>query len=113
MCVAWLHQLSTRLQKDKDLFHEYNSIFESQLHDGIIERVPDTKQSSSCHYLPHHGVRRVDKETTQLCIVFNGSAKVDKRLFSLNNCLNKGPNRVPYIFDVLLKSRSYPIGIIA
>ena len=113
MCVARLHQLRVRLQKDKDLFHEYNSIFESQLHDGIIERIPDTKQSSLCHYLPHHGVRRVDKETTKLRIVFNGSAKADRRLFSLNDCLNKGPNRIPHIFDMLLKFRSYPIGIIA
>ena len=113
MCVARLHQLRVRLQKDKDLFHEYNSIFESQLHDGIIERIPDTKQSSLCHYLPHHGVRRVDKETTKLRIIFNGSAKADRRLFSLNDCLNKGPNRIPHIFDMLLKFRSYPIGIIA
>ena len=42
MCLVRLHQLRVRLQKDKDLLHEYNSIFESQLQDGIIEKVPNT-----------------------------------------------------------------------
>ena len=83
------------------------------MQDGIIEKVPDTSESGPCHFLPHHGVRRADKETTKLRIVFNGSAKVDKDSFSLNDCLNKGPNRIPHIFDMMIKFRSYPIGITA
>ena len=63
MCLARLHQLRARLQKDPDLLREYNSIFESQLQDGIIEKVPDANESGPCHFLPHHGVRRADKET--------------------------------------------------
>ena len=83
------------------------------MQDGIIEKVPDTSESGPCHFLPHHGVRRADKEMTKLRIVFNGSAKVDKASFSLNDCLNKGPNRMPHIFDMMIKFRSYPIGITA
>ena len=49
-------------------------------------------------FLPHHGARRADKEPTKLHIVFNGSAKVNKASFSLSDCLNKGPNRIPHIF---------------
>ena len=113
MCLVRLHQLRVRLQKDKDLLREYNSIFESQLQDGIIEKVPDVNKSDPCHFLPHHGVRRADKETTKLRIVFNGSAKVDKASFSLNDCLLKGPNRIPHIFDMMIKFRSYAIGITA
>ena len=32
---------------------------------------------------------------------------------SLNDCLEKGPNTTPHIFDILLKFRCYPIGIVA
>ena len=50
MYLARLHQLRVRLQKDPDLLREYNSIFESQLQDGIIEKVPDTSESGPCHF---------------------------------------------------------------
>ena len=50
MCLVRLHQLRVRLQKDKDLLHEYNNIFESQLQDGIIEKVPDVNKSDPCHF---------------------------------------------------------------
>ena len=111
MCLVKLHQLRVRLQKYKDLLREHNSIFESQLQDGIIKKVPDVNKSDPCHFLPHHGVRIADKETTKL--VFNGSAKVDKASFSLNDCLLKGPNRIPHIFDMIIKFRNYAIGITA
>ena len=32
---------------------------------------------------------------------------------SLNDCLEKGLNTTPHIFDILLRFRSYPIGIVA
>ena len=32
---------------------------------------------------------------------------------SLNDCLEKGPNTTLHTFDILLKFRSYPIGIVA
>ena len=32
---------------------------------------------------------------------------------SLNDCLEKGLNTIPYIFNILLKFRSYPIGIVS
>jgi len=45
--------------------------------------------------------------------VFDGSAKADSKLFSLNDCLEKGPNLTPLIFDVLLKFRLHKVGITA
>lgn len=64
-----------------------------------------------CHFLPHHGMIREDKETTKLRVVFDGSAKDELKDPSLNDCLVKGPNTTPHIFDILLKFRAYPIGI--
>ena len=55
----------------------------------------------------------MDRETTKLHIVFDASAKVDKAALSLNDSLEKGPNGIPHLFDILLKFRSHPIGLTA
>ena len=67
--------------------------------------------SKQCHFLPYHGVIQEDKDTTKLRIVFDGSTKSISGSYSLNNCLEKGPNLTPLIFDVLLKFRTHKIGI--
>jgi len=46
-------------------------------------------------------------------VVFDGSAKSTKDDVSLNDCLEKGPNLVPHLFDTVIKFRGYPIGIVA
>ena len=103
LCKARLSQLRVRLQRDRSLFQEYNDIFQTQLQEGIIEQVPDSKENNYCHFLSHHGVKKMDRETTKLCIVFDASSKVDKAALSLNDCLEKGPNGIPHLFDILLK----------
>ena len=110
-CKARLNQLRAKLQQDRSLFQEYNEIFQTQLQDGIIEQVPNLKDN--CHFLPHHGVKKMDRETTKLRIVFDASAKIDKASLSLNDCLEKGPNGIPHLFDILLKFRSHSIGLTA
>ena len=44
--------------------------------------------------------------------MFDGSAK-DQNQCSLNDCLEKGPNLIPHIFNILLRFQTYPVGIIA
>ena len=46
-------------------------------------------------------------------VVFDGSAKDGLKDLSLNDCLEKEPNTTPHILDILIKCRSYPIGIVA
>ena len=53
------------------------------------------------------------RETAKLRIVFDGSARADKNDHSLNDCLEKGPNLTPHVFEVLAKFRSYPVGLTA
>ena len=48
-----------------------------------------TATSSRCFLSSTSGVVRVDKETSKLCIIFDGSAR-DHNSCSLNNCLRKG-----------------------
>ena len=114
LCLRRLNQLRARLQKEPAMFKEYGDIFKTQLSSGIIEPVPESElDARPSHFLPHHGVMREDKATTKLRIVFDGSAKANPNLFSLNDCLEKGPNLTPLIFDVLLKFREHKIGITA
>ena len=113
MCVSRLRQLQLRLNRNKSLFEDYNGIIERQLQDSVVERITGVRDSKNCHYLPHHGITREDKETTKLHIVFDGSAKDVKTVYSLNDCLEKGPNRIPHIFDTLVRYRRNSIGLVA
>ena len=114
LCVGRLYQLRNRLKKDESLLQEHNAVFQKQLPDGIIERVPAHEEKSKPRYfIPHHGLVRSDKETTKLHVVFDGSEKANQGDFSLNECLKKSPNMTPHIFDTLLRFRSHQVGIIA
>ena len=102
------------MKNDEKFFHEYDSIFRAQVEAGVIECVPvSEKKFEGAQFLPHHGVLRDDRQTTKLRIVFDGSARADQNQYSLNDCLEKGPNLTPHIFDVLTKFRGYPVGLIA
>ena len=103
ICVTRLNCLKARLKKDEKLLQEYDSIFKAQLEAGIIELVPnDEEDFEGAHFLPHHGVLREDRETTKLRIVFYGSERADKNQFSLNDCLEKGPE--PQVSELLANS---------
>ena len=73
----------------------------------------DEEDFGGAHFVPHHGVLRKDRETTKLCIVFDGSARADKNHYWLNDCLEKGPNLTPHVYEVLAKLRSYPVELTA
>ena len=61
-----------RLRKDQVLAQEYADTFSKQAESGTIERVPPHEEArGNIFFLPHHGIVRVDKETTKLCIVFD------------------------------------------
>ena len=49
--------------------------------------------------LPHHGIVCEGKDTTKLRIVFDASSKTCN--VSLNDCLLKGPNITPLIFNII------------
>ena len=113
ICLFRLQHLRSRLKMNTELAQEYADTFKRQTESGIIERVPiSQEQVPDIFFLPHHGVIRVDKETTKLRIVFDGSAR-DHNSCSLNDCLEKGPNLTPHVFDILVKFRVYLTGLTA
>ena len=62
------------------------------------------------HYLPHHPVVRVDKDTTKLKIVYDASAKGDGPC--LNDCLYTGPKFSQKVLDILLRFRLNKVALI-
>ena len=100
-----------QLKNDPELLSKYDETFKEQQKLGIIEQVETPGKIWQTHYLPHHGIVREDKDTTKLRIVFDASSKTCN--VSLNDCLLKGPNITPLIFDIILRFRLFPIAITA
>ena len=63
------------------------------------------------HYLPHHAVIRRDKQTTKVRVVYDASARATGP--SLNDCLYAGPKFNQKILEILLRFRSYQVGVVA
>ena len=67
LSLSRLNGLLRRLQQDKDILREYDSVIKGQIQQGIIETVkqPDQTVADQIHYLPYHAVVRKDKDTTK------------------------------------------------
>lgn len=117
LCVKRLRSLQWKMVNQPELLHKYNQIIQEQIREGIVERIPkeeiEKMDGESMHYLPHHAVIRKDRETTKLRIVYDGLAKPPDRDYSLNDCLETGPNFTPQLFDTLIKFRWHHIGLTA
>ena len=112
LCRRRLQGLLRRLKREPDILREYNAIISEQLNRGIVEVVEDTVDTSErVHYLPHHAVVRRDKATTKVRVVYDASAKSTGP--SLNECLHAGPKFNQKILEILLRFRSYTIGLVA
>ena len=111
LCKNRLLRLHKRLKENPELFKNYDQIFQEQRKLGITEEVTDSGKIGETHYLPHQPVIRQDKETSKVRIVFDASAKSMGP--SLNDCLYKGPQLTPLIYDILLRFRSYAVALTA
>ena len=82
-----LHTLSKKTEvsharlQSEEITQEYDAAIQDQLDKGIIEKVESSKTShrgpGKTHYLPHHLVICIDKETTKLRVVYDASAKTN------------------------------------
>ena len=112
MCVNRLKTLLHRLQKNGVVMKEYDKTIQEQLDKGIVERVPNSAEANGpVHYLPHLPVVRTDRSITKVRVVYDGSAKSNESSLSLNDCLHKGPNLIPKLFDVLIHFRNHTVAL--
>jgi len=98
-----MKSLVNHFQSDPALLQKYDDIFCQQLDKGIIERVDNSIVSGTRkHYLPHHPVLAPAKATTKVRIVYDASAKSQKFVNSLTNCLFRGPVILPDLVGLLM-----------
>ena len=113
-CKTRLQSLHSRLMKDNDLMGKYNGIFQEQLAQGVVEKVPPTEiDNDKVRYMPHFGVVRKDRVTSKLRVVFDATCKTDTEQLSLNDRLERGPNLIPLLFNVIVKFTTNAIALTA
>ncbi|XP_049270158.1 uncharacterized protein LOC119386031 [Rhipicephalus sanguineus] len=108
-----LESLQRKLCREPEFNKEYDTAIRSYYNNGFAEKV--TTSSTSGHvtyYMPHRAVVRRDRITTKVRVVFDASSSASDSP-SLNDVLWTGPNLNPSILDLLLKFRSFKIGISA
>ena len=111
--------------KHKQQQEAYAKIMSEQLEMGILEKVqalgsiedvrqrlsnnPNAYDQIGVHpesvvvcYLPHHGVNKSGKKYR---VVYDAAARPSKGSFSLNDCLEPGPNLMNSLLHILLKFR--------
>ena len=76
-----------------------------------MRRVQNQEKKGETHYLALHPAIWEDKDTNKLRVVFDASPKTFGP--SLNECLYKGPELTPLVFDILLQFRAQVIALTA
>uniref|UniRef100_A0A914Z2Y1 Integrase catalytic domain-containing protein n=1 Tax=Panagrolaimus superbus TaxID=310955 RepID=A0A914Z2Y1_9BILA len=106
LSLGRLNSTLKKVTQDLTLFNEYKSLLDKQFEQGKIEIAPTIPQGDIVHYLPHHAVITPEKTTTKVRMVFDGSAKSSKDAPSLNECLVRGPLKVPDLCGILFRIRT-------
>ena len=106
-----MKSLLTKFKSNEELLHEYDTIIKDQLDHGVIELASDTSIDGRTYYLPHRPVLRMDRVTTKVRMVFDGSSTTFGP--SLNDCLHPGLSLTTSIYGILLRFRAKKIGVIA
>ncbi|GFW16898.1 uncharacterized protein TNCV_2760261 [Trichonephila clavipes] len=92
---------------------DYEQVFVDWEKEGIIKKIAqdEPKNGGKFHYLPHRPVFK-ENSTTKIRPVFDGSAHHGKSC-SLNDCVEKGPNLIEMIPEILNRFRLGKIGVIS
>ncbi|XP_059080085.1 uncharacterized protein LOC131878188 [Tigriopus californicus] len=101
--------LQRRWKRNPSFSTAYHQAMQEYFDKGFAHIVPPHEVNTGNHvfYLPHSAVIRKEAVTTEVRIVFNGSAKFKDT--SLNQQLLIGPKLQKNIVDILLRMRTSPI----
>ena len=111
MALRRLYSTEKRLLRDAMLRDSYTKTLQDYEVKGYIRKLPSSEaMASSSWFLPHFPVVRLDKSTTKVRIVFDGSAHYNGR--SLNDMLQPGPKLQQDLCAVLLRFRRYSVALV-
>ena len=108
MALNRLANTEKRSLKNTDFGKKYNEIVAQYLEKGYLERV-DKEDTKDGWFVLHFPVLRPDKSTTEVRIVFDGSAKLNGK--SLNDVIHQGPKLQQDLVKVLLRFRRHPVAL--
>jgi len=96
-----------KLKGKPELFKQYSDCFVEWEKIGVIEKATKEEFDKAPFkaLLPHHAVLRPDHQTMKCRVVFDASASQDKDKWSINQCLETGPNLIPRLDGTLLRLR--------
>nr|XP_053620905.1 uncharacterized protein LOC128681202 [Plodia interpunctella] len=107
--------LERKLQASSSMKQAYDAVVREYLDKGYISLAPpDTQESQHApsYTIPHHGVVRQDKLTTNLRVVLDGSARTSTSV-SLNDILYSGQNLQGNLFDIIVNFRLFAVALSA
>lgn len=106
IAIRRLRSLERRFRLDDEFRSNYHEFMRDYLVQGHMELVGQPfPVDGHVHYLPHHGVLKLDSATTKLRVVFDASSKCSNGL-SLNETLLSGPKLQQDIVGILLNFAS-------
>ena len=109
------NSLEKRLDSDPELKSRYKSFIDQFVETGHMEEVPANEtrcEDSKSFYLPHHCVFKHYSTTTNLRVVFDGSAKTSTGR-SLNDTLMIGPTVQDDLYSIIMRFRVVPVALSA
>ena len=122
------HKRLTKKGKEEEL-KLYSDIINEQLQAGVLEKVNslgpieevrsnldlDPKfydkfsvsesDETFVHYLPHFSVRK--KSSGKMRLVYDAAAKISSGFYSLNDCLETGPDLINSLLSILIRFRLF------
>lgn len=108
--IAQFKQMENRLAKNPSLSENYKQFMREYLELGHMRKV--ITPNDHAHYIPHHGVQRLESLTTKLRVVFNASSKTTSGK-SLNDVMYSGPNLQQDLQAIILNWRIHKYVITA
>lgn len=102
--MAQYLRLEEKFKREPEYAALYEEVLQEHARVGDTEKCTGPGKLGKTRHMPHSGVLRPEKLTSQLRVVFNGSAK-DKNGISLNDCLLAGPAGDQDLFKILLAFR--------
>ncbi|GFX51072.1 integrase catalytic domain-containing protein [Trichonephila clavipes] len=95
---------------EQNKLNDYDVVFRQWEDLQIMEKVSKTEIDNFGYYSLHRHVIKQASQTINIRPVFDASIR-DKNQPSLNDCLNRGPNLIELITDIIDRFRLYPIGL--
>ncbi|XP_076395364.1 uncharacterized protein LOC143265692 [Megachile rotundata] len=103
-----LELLERRLDRDPEYARLYYQEMQRFLDQGYAQRVENTLERARTWYLPHFGVRNVNKPN-KVRLVFDAAAKTGG--ISLNDQLMSGPDLLKSLPGILIRFRQYAVAV--